>query len=526
MNRFKKVISIMLVVILSMASLSAVSAAEEQSGQDSVASDVQGTLVEGMVDEEAGFNESEDAEPTVTPEVTDIPEETPEPTAIPQETLEPKQTVVPEVTVNPVKNAKDATTGEGWQGSGNRWQYFAKDSSGKVAPVSGWRDIAGQKFYFDPSDSNYAASGWKEIAAKIYYFQNTGLQGSFGAMLVGWQNISSKIYFFKDSGGNGTKGEMLVGWQSIKGNIFYFKGSGDLGAKGTLLTGWRKIKKQWFYFKNTGDLGTKGMVLQGWQKLKYVDESTGKTKKGYFYLSKAKAIGSKGKMLTGLRKISGKRYYMNKSGVRQKSKWIKVSGSWYYFDKNGQALTGWNYVKGLKYYFSSKGKLSQDVRSKVSGPYSATVNRKTCVVTIYAKDGDNGYTIPVKAFACSVGLPDTPTPTGTFYTPAKYRVKELMGPSWGQYATRIVGGVLFHSVAGTPDIPYNISAGEYNRLGSPASHGCVRLCVRDAKWIYENCQLGMKVTISDTAFQPFDKPSTIKIPASQNWDPTDPAVKK
>ena len=28
---------------------------------------------------------------------------------------------------------------------------------------------------------------------------------------------------------------------------------------------------------------------------------------------------------------------------------------------------------------------------------------------------------------------------------------------------------------------YNLSAAEYNKLGSPASHGCVRLCVRDAK---------------------------------------------
>ena len=71
---------------------------------------------------------------------------------------------------------------------------------------------------------------------------------------------------------------------------------------------------------------------------------------------------------------------------------------------------------------------------------------------------------------------------------------------------------------------YNLSAAEYNKLGSPASHGCVRLTVRDAKWIYDNCGLGTKVTISDTADTPFDKPSTPKIPASQNWDPTDPNI--
>ena len=58
-------------------------------------------------------------------------------------------------------------------------------------------------------------------------------------------------------------------------------------------------------------------------------------------------------------------------------------------------------------------------------------------------------------------------------------------------------------------------------LGQPASHGCVRLCVRDAKWIYDNCGLYTTVVVSDTEYTPFDKVPTIKIPAGQNWDPTD-----
>ena len=143
---------------------------------------------------------------------------------------------------------------------------------------------------------------------------------------------------------------------------------------------------------------------------------------------------------------------------------------------------------------------------------------------IYAKSETGKYDIPVKTFTCSVGLPGTPTPTGTFTTPAKYRWHTLMGPSYGQYCTRIVGGVLFHSVAGSNMTSHNLSAGNYNMLGQPASHGCVRLCVRDAKWIYDNCALGTTVTISDTAAMLFDKPATIKIPTGQDWDPTDPNV--
>ena len=46
-----------------------------------------------------------------------------------------------------------------------------------------------------------------------------------------------------------------------------------------------------------------------------------------------------------------------------------------------------------------------------------------------------------------------------------------------------------------------------------------------AKWIYDNCPLNTKVTIYDSSNPgPLGKPATIKIPAGQNWDPTDPNI--
>ena len=194
---------------------------------------------------------------------------------------------------------------------------------------------------------------------------------------------------------------------------------------------------------------------------------------------------------------------------------------------------GWFYrvLNGKKYkLYYIENKLQTDVTG-IIGPqaaYRAEVNRVACTVTMYAKDGANGYIIPVKVFACSVGLPETPTPLGTYYTTNKYRWWELMGPSWGQYCTRIVHGILFHSVAGyTNKTIKNISAANYNMLGSPASHGCVRLTVRDAKWIYDNCPLNMQVDIIDSSFPgPLGKPATIKIPSWQTWDPTDPLAPK
>lgn len=191
------------------------------------------------------------------------------------------------------------------------------------------------------------------------------------------------------------------------------------------------------------------------------------------------------------------------------------------------AKDGWYYEDGYKfYYINGEKQLDLDGILPRQDSYIAMINRTTCTVTIYAKDGDNGYIIPVKRFACSVGLPSTPTPTGTYRTLAKYRWHELMGPSWGQYCTRIVGGVLFHSVAGSNTTSYNLNPSDYNMLGSPASHGCVRLCVRDAKWIYDNCKLGMQVTIYDSSWPgPLGQGEVYRITdPNQNWDPTDPNV--
>lgn len=192
------------------------------------------------------------------------------------------------------------------------------------------------------------------------------------------------------------------------------------------------------------------------------------------------------------------------------------------FGKNG-----WYYENGYKFYYINNVKqLDLDGILPKQSSYLAKINRTTCTVTIYAKDGNNGYIIPVKRFACSVGLPGKETPTGTFHTLAKYRWHELIGPSYGQYCTRIVGGVLFHSVAGSNMTSYNLDPNQYNLLGSPASSGCVRLCVRDAKWIYDNCPLGMQVDIYDSPDPgPLGQGPIIRITdPNQNWDPTDPNV--
>ena len=213
---------------------------------------------------------------------------------------------------------------------------------------------------------------------------------------------------------------------------------------------------------------------------------------------------------------------INQNGDVVDERTINISPS--NFKKNG-----WYYENGYKFYYINGVKqLDLDNIIGFQSSYVAKINRKTCTVTIYASDGANGYIIPVKRFACSVGLPATPTPLGTFNTIEKMRWGMLMGPSWGQYCTRIVGGILFHSVAGSTKSIYNLNPANYNMLGYPASHGCVRLCVKDAKWIYDHCKLGMQVTIYDSPDPgPLGRGPVYRITnPNQNWDPTDPEVNR
>ena len=155
-----------------------------------------------------------------------------------------------------------------------------------------------------------------------------------------------------------------------------------------------------------------------------------------------------------------------------------------------------------------------------AGDYYIQVNKGTNVVTVFKKKNNKPY----KAMICSTGHD---TPVGTFYTPWKAEWHELLGPSWGQFNTRITGGFLFHSVwYYTNHDKSSISVSAYNYLGNTASHGCVRLLVKDAKWIYEKCPLGTKVVIINGTSKddPLGKPSFMKInPGSyKGWDPTDP----
>ena len=132
-------------------------------------------------------------------------------------------------------------------------------------------------------------------------------------------------------------------------------------------------------------------------------------------------------------------------------------------------------------------------------PYAITVDVQNQVTIVYGLDDNGNYTIPVKRMVCSTGTASTPSDVGDWVLSgrrARWCYFSLYG-SHGQYWTKINDSIAFHSVIYSK-VDYNaLNVKSYNMLGRRASHGCIRLLVSDAKWIYENIGEGVVVTITE-----------------------------
>lgn len=434
---------------------------------------------------------------------------------------------------------------EGWKQNATGWWYQKEDGSW---PANCWYKVNGQKYYFDAN--GYMRTGWLALGNKWYYLTDSGamaqgwvminktwyyLTPGSGVMKTGWYKVGNTWYYSNGSGA------MQTGWLMTGGTWYYLNGNGAMAqgwlclggtwyyltpGNGGMKTGWYMAGKEWYYSYGNG-----AMARNAWIDTYYYVGSSGAMLKdttiGGYYVDKngrwIPGYGTVNVNTIGNWEKTGSTYYFKKSnGTYAKNEYVAWNGNWYYLDGNGAMLTGWHYIRGYKMYFTASGALQQDVSGMVGGPYRLRVNRTKCQITVLAKDGSNGWTIPVKSITCSVGNPITLTPAGTFYIGDQDRWHILMGPSWGQWTSHVVNGIFIHSVAGSSQSQYNLAAGDYNMLGQPASHGCIRVCVRDAKWIYDNTGRGTMVTIGDGYYEPFDKPATIKLPYGVNLkDPTD-----
>ena len=117
-------------------------------------------------------------------------------------------------------------------------------------------------------------------------------------------------------------------------------------------------------------------------------------------------------------------------------------------------------------------------------------------VYVYELDEEKQYR-QIDEFICSTGLEDT-TPRGLFSSttePLDRWHYFIEFDCWAQYAWRIEGLIYFHSVIYDEKDEGTLRMSSVYNLGHKASHGCVRLQVEDAKWIYSHCDAGTIVII-------------------------------
>ena len=179
--------------------------------------------------------------------------------------------------------------------------------------------------------------------------------------------------------------------------------------------------------------------------------------------------------------------------------------------------------------FSTAYTANQDIlkknlssKNKKKLPYQIMVNRSQNCVTVYTYDEKGKYTVPVRAMVCSCGI-ENRTVLGFYSIEFHSEWNSLVNDSYGQYVSGFDGDYLFHSV---PYKDYSKSAlktEEFNKLGSPASRGCVRMASSDCKWVYDNCAEKTAVIIYDNDDPgPLGKPESIHIADLKcEWDPTD-----
>ena len=155
--------------------------------------------------------------------------------------------------------------------------------------------------------------------------------------------------------------------------------------------------------------------------------------------------------------------------------------------------------------------------------------------------GENGDWVEDRIMICSSGKGKNATPVGKYTIYERYEYK-LLGSEeedtlcFGFWACRFYKGHLFHSVPISYNAGYDKTKGHrmtnmrsYQKLGTAASHGCVRMTVADAKYIYDLSQFETVNVwvVKDRGPTPPRTPQILWIAPytdkqGYGWDPTDP----
>lgn len=170
---------------------------------------------------------------------------------------------------------------------------------------------------------------------------------------------------------------------------------------------------------------------------------------------------------------------------------MSVLGLKYFQRKNNLPETGVADRATQELLFSNRAVESEEYVF----PYKLVVDISEQRIYVNQWNG-HAYEGPIHKFTCATGKEETPTPLGTYQAGGKtgnewYYFKDFN--CYAKWAYHIVGGVLFHSntVNKIGDKPGD------GGLGHRASHGCIRMKLKEVKWIYDNCPEGTTVVIKE-----------------------------
>lgn len=398
----------------------------------------------------------------------------------------------------------------GWILKEEGWYYAQTDGTF----VNGWNNIGGAWYYLDGNNAEHpdlmVAGQQKVIDGNTYFFAETGTMKSGwqqypegwyyatpdGAKIYGWRNINNEWYYLD---GNNTEypGLLVTNCSKVINGVTY-----HFDKAGAMREGWYAENGAWYYYNESG------LPASGWKNVNGT----------WYYLDPQ----NNNKMVSGgWKAVNGSWYYFNGSGAMAKN-WLAVGSDWYYLGEDGAMKTGWQLVGGSWYYMyyqndshggiwgmMAKNRYIDGYYLGASGAmvptdmammtakaqayasntnYLILVNRATCRVGIF--NGRLGAWNMSKFWQCAPGAAATPTVSGTFKVQSKGYYFDS-GSARCYWYTQFYGNYLFHSVL------YNKRNGSLmdGRVGIPLSHGCVRLEIQNAKWIYDNIPAGTKVVV-------------------------------
>jgi len=107
---------------------------------------------------------------------------------------------------------------------------------------------------------------------------------------------------------------------------------------------------------------------------------------------------------------------------------------------------------------------------------------------VYTFSGYKKHWKLIRSMLCATGKPSTPTVRGVFSVKDKGSMFRAGRNTICKYYTQFYGNYLFHTI-----LLDNNGRIQDPTLGTPVSHGCVRLSIENAKYIYYNIPYGTSV---------------------------------